>query len=389
MRRRDFSSFVGLSAAVPLSALAALTDAPEGCTPPSGRADGWPVAAMGDDKAVDTAALCRMADRLVASNANIHSVLVAHAGRLVFERYFRGMDEVPGRLFGRRVEAVDFTPDTLHFMKSVSKSVASLALGIAIDRGLVASIETPIFDFFPELSNLRTPDKDAILLKHVLTMTTGLAWVESTPTTGDFFNDEARMHMASDPCRYVLGRPMEAPAGQAFHYSTGALALVAAVVRKAVGRHLDEFAQETLFAPLGISGVDWNRVGGETDAGGGLRLHPRDMAKLGQLVLSRGRWNGRQVVSSEWIEASTTTSTAATDDQTYGYLWWGGSAAAGGQRVRWIGALGRGGQSIRIVPECDLVVVVTAGYYQDYSREASRTQYGVFRDALKAVLPHA
>jgi CubicO group peptidase (beta-lactamase class C family) len=191
-----------------------------------------------------------------------------------------------------------------------------------------------------------------------------------------------RMHMASDPSRYVLGLPVTAPPGQEFFYNTGALTLVSAVVRKATGRPLDEFARATLFEPLGITDAEWSRVKGDTDAGGGLRLRPRDMAKIGQLVLAGGRWDGRQIVSKGWIEASTTWKLKATDGQSYGYLWWGG-----GSKFPWIGALGRGGQSIRIVPSLDLVVAVTGGYYQDYSPQAFQVQYGIFRDVLRAIPP--
>jgi CubicO group peptidase (beta-lactamase class C family) len=134
-----------------------------------------------------------------------------------------------------------------------------------------------------------------------------------------------------------------------------------------------------VFEPLGITKAEWIRVKGETDAGGGLRLRPRDMAKIGQLVLAGGRWNDRQIVSRGWIETSTSAKLKATDNQSYGYLWW-----LGGRQVQWIGALGGGGQSIRIVPALDLVVAVTAGHYQDYSPQAFQLQFSVFRDVLRA-----
>src|SRR5450755_518521 len=328
-----------------------------------------------------------MTDRLAASgDPKIHAVLVARSGRLVFERYFGGSDEIPGRFSGRRVANVSFDADTLHDVKSVSKSVASLAFGIAINRGLIRSINEPIFSFFPELSDLRTPEKDHIQLVHALTMSMGLAWEEATPSTGDENNDEARMNRAADSCRYVLGLPVTAPAGQEFFYNTGALALMSAIIRKATGRPLDEFARENLFEPLGITPVEWDRRKGDTDAGGGLRLRPRDMAKIGQLVLAGGRWNNRQVVSKSWIETSTTPKIKNTDGS-YGYLWWLGRSLLNGREVHWIAALGRGGQSIRIVPELDLVVVVTAGYYQDYSPQAFQVQSGIFRDVLRGIPP--
>ncbi|WP_435507793.1 serine hydrolase domain-containing protein, partial [Variovorax sp. RHLX14] len=261
-----------------------------------------------------------MADQLAASS-NIHSVLVARSGKLVFERYFSGSDQVPGLFFGSRVKDVTFHADTLHDVKSVSKSVASLAVGIAIDQGLIRSVNEPIFSFFPELADLRSPEKDRIQLVHALTMSMGLKWVEATPATGED-NDESRMHRAAEPSRYVLGLESTAPPGQEFFYNTGALTLVSAIVRKATGRPLDEFARTELFKPLGITDFEWSRVKGDTDAGGGLRMRPRDMAKIGQLVLSGGRWNDRQIVSRDWIETSTTSKLKATDDQFYGYLWW-------------------------------------------------------------------
>jgi CubicO group peptidase (beta-lactamase class C family) len=177
----------------------------------------------------------------------------------------------------------------------------------------------------------------------------------------------------------------KAPAGKEFFYNTGALRLVSAIIRKATGRPLDEFARATLFEPLGITSAEWARVRGDTDAGGGLRLRPRDMAKIGQLVLAGGRWNDRQIVSKAWIETSTAPKLGATDGQSYGYLWWLGRSRLNARDVSWVAALGRGGQSIRIVPELDLVVVVTAGYYQDYSPRAFQAQYGVFRDVLRGI----
>ncbi|WP_245334687.1 serine hydrolase domain-containing protein [Bradyrhizobium mercantei] len=375
-------SLLGGAALAPLATLPLCAEPTDGCGVPVARDDGWPVASVDEDKLVDRGALCRMADRL-AKTTNVHSVLVARGGSLVFERYFSGPDEVDNR----KLRNVVFDADTLHDMKSVSKSVASLATGIAIDRGLIASVDEPILNFFPELSDLRSPERDRFKLVHALTMSMGQKWVEATPETGDEDNDEARMNRSPDSCRYVLGLPATAPPGQEFFYNTGALALVSAIVRKATGRPLDEFAREVLFEPLGITAVEWKRRKGDTDAGGGLRLRPRDMAKIGQLVLAGGRWNGRQIVPQAWVETSTAAKLKATGHQSYGYLWWLGQTSLNGHKVNWVGALGRGGQSIRIVPELDLVVVVTAGYYQDYSPQAFQAQYGVFRDVLRGISP--
>src|SRR5581483_9870877 len=162
MRRREFVSLLGGAALAPLTASRTHAESPEGCGIPPARDDGWPVVSINEDKLIDRAALCRMADRLLASGANVHAVLVARSGKLVFERYFKVDDEINGR----RANSVDFDADTLHNIKSATKSVNSLALGIAIDRGLIRSVNEPIFSFFPELSDLRSPEKERLQLVH-------------------------------------------------------------------------------------------------------------------------------------------------------------------------------------------------------------------------------
>ena len=151
MKRREFTlALAGTALASPGGSAPAHPI--EGFAATSSGDDGWNIAAVDDDKLVDTAALSKMADRLAASGANIHAVLVVHRGKLVFERYLQGSDQVPTSFFGSRLENVAFDADARHAMKSVTKSVASLAVGIAIDRGLIHGVDEPILGFFPEIS---------------------------------------------------------------------------------------------------------------------------------------------------------------------------------------------------------------------------------------------
>lgn len=157
MRRRSFVSVLGGAALAPLTGVPVYATPSDNCGVALARDDGWPVGSAADDTLIDRGALCRMADGL-ATTANVHSVLVARGGKLVFERYFSGPDEV----HNRKVRDVIFDAGMLHDLKSVSKSVASLAVGIAIERGLIRSVDEPILSFFPELSDLRSSEKDRL-----------------------------------------------------------------------------------------------------------------------------------------------------------------------------------------------------------------------------------
>src|SRR5262249_53493221 len=159
----------------------------------------------------------------------------------------------------------------------------SLVVGIALDRGWIKDLDAPVLSFFPEYADLRSPDKERITLRHLLMMSTGLAWDESIPYS-DPQNSETQMYAAADPYRYVLERPVETAPGRSFNYMTGAPTLLGAVLRKITGTQIDEIEKEVLFGPLGIADAEWIKFdNGDTMSGGGLRLRPRDLAKIGQL----------------------------------------------------------------------------------------------------------
>ena len=292
---------------------------------------------------------------------NLHGVVVVRHGHLVFEQYFTGPDWRLGSFLGD----VAFHAETLHDMRSVTKSIVSLLYGIAHAQGKVGSIDQPLLDSFPELADLRTdPARTRILVKHALTMTMGTKWKESL-AWDDPDNDERHMEVAGDRYRYILDRPLVAAPGELWNYNGGATAVIAKLVSRGTDRPLLDVAKQQLFGPLGITEMEWitDRTG-EPIAAWGLRLRPRDLAKIGQLVLQRGRWGEQQVVPVGWIDEATAPQVQAADPfLRYGYQWWIGGSNFGDAQTPWIAGFGRGGQRVFILPDLDLVVVVTAGNY--------------------------
>jgi CubicO group peptidase (beta-lactamase class C family) len=229
-------------------------------------------------------------------------VLVARNGVLVYERYFTGEDEK----FGQPLGAVAYDAGKLYDVRSVTKSIVSLGIGIAIERGLFPSVDAPVFSLFPEYADLRTPEKDAITLQHLLTMSAGFAWNESVPYS-DPRNSEVQMYNAADPIRHVLAQPLATQPGRVYDY---------------------------------------------------------DVARIGQLVLSRGAWQGKQIVPAAWIDQSFTPQINGEGLFFYGYQWWLGRTLVARQEVSWAAAVGWGGQRMFVVPSRGLVVVVHAGLYR-------------------------
>jgi CubicO group peptidase (beta-lactamase class C family) len=302
---------------------------------------------------------------------NAHIVLVERKGLLVHEQYLSGADQI----WGRNIGTVQFGPQTLHDLRSISKSVTSLLLGIALGDDFEDRLSTPIKDFFPEYAPQMAAGTEAITLHHVLTMTTGLEWNEMDVPYTDRSNDEMSMGYAEDPIEYVLSKPLRDTPGQDWYYSGGATILLAALVEELSGKPFLDFAEESLFGPLGISDMEWVRSnawqGTLPAAASGLRLRGRDLAKLGSLVLDGGRYGEAQIVPEAWITASTQRQMEQTYDiwsydgfYGYGYQWWHAEYTndEGEKYDLWFGS-GNGDQSLYIVPKYDLVVTVFAGNY--------------------------
>jgi CubicO group peptidase (beta-lactamase class C family) len=318
---------------------------------------------------------------------NVHAVLVARHGRLVAEYYGTGQDHAWGRDLGN----VTFRPNTLHDLRSVTKSVTGLLYGIARDRGQVPPPEANLLAQFPEYKDLATDaGRAALTVNNALTLTMGTAWNENYSYL-DPRNSEAAMEHAPDRLRYVLTQEQVAAPGSKWIYSGGAVALVGALIVRGTGMSLEAFAQQALFAPLGITECGWNRgEDGVASAASGLRLRPRDLLRIGQLVLAGGQWGWRQVVSRAWLEAATRPAIATGPRAVvppgakleYGRLWFLGeiSAPALPGAHRWIAGFGNGGQRLWVLPDAELVVVSLSGAYNQ--PDTWITPWRIWRDIV-------
>jgi CubicO group peptidase (beta-lactamase class C family) len=334
----------------------------------------------GSQKTLNTA-LCQVIDLAGTDSSLLHGVVVDYKGQSIAERYFSGRDKVVGQLLGHdRV----FTPQTLHDVRSISKSVVSLLVGIAQQEGKIGSIDTPVLSYFS--SNDKPLNMasgwERITLRHLLTMASGLDWQED-----GVFGHQTRMEFSGDQANYVLERSIAQPPGTRYLYNSGNTALLGRVLERVTGKDLETYARQVLFEPLGITDLEWRKGrDGHAYAHAGLRLTPRNLIKLGRLVLDRGRWNGRQIVPQAWIQDSIESHIAAERDWQYGYQWRTGDAIVSGKSWRWIAAFGNGGQRLYVVPTLDLTVVIVAGRYDAPYPSNGQPSQELFHEILAQVI---
>jgi CubicO group peptidase (beta-lactamase class C family) len=282
---------------------------------------------------------------------DVHGVLIAHRGRLVFEEYF-----------------YEYDVNTPHAMRSATKSVVSALVGLAIAGGRLKDVHQPVLPFFadeyPQIANV-TDAKRRITIEDLLTMTSGLDcddWNQASP------GNESKMGRSEDWVKFTLDLPMRNEPGVASSYCSGGVIVLGRLVEKVSGKPLEPFARERFFEPLGIRDFEWrfDPDRSSTDTFCQLSLRPRDMVKIGLLYMNGGLWNGRQVLPADWVKTSTAhhTSLGGTD---YGYLWWRPYLEVPGGRHYGIMATGNGGQKIFLWPALDLVVVITGGNYNTQS----------------------
>ncbi|MFH1763028.1 MAG: serine hydrolase [Gemmatimonadota bacterium] len=326
------------------------------------------LAAMG----TDLEPLSALMDSLRAGHyQEVHSVVIVKGGRLVFEEYFPGHDfgySSPGFLG----TYLDFDRNTRHNTHSATKSVVSALVGVAIDQGLIPSEEDGVFTFFPEYASLNIGGKDGITIRDLLTMSSGLEWHEWDAPVGGGQNDIDAFNSSGDHIHYVLGRPLVHEPGTVFNYNGGTVNVLCQIVARAAGMGIDGFADQHLFGPLGITNYTFSRLfDGFIACHGDIYITPRDMAKFGSLYLTQGEWQGRRILSEEWVQKSVAPTVSLlpwhlswADD--YGYLWWMKDYYVRGRTYTAFKAMGWGGQEIVVFPEQDMVVVFTgANYSQD------------------------
>ena len=306
---------------------------------------------------------------------DLHGIVLIRHGKLVLERYRTGEDQIfPARHQG----SVAFGPASKHDVRSITKSVVSLLYGIALGGGKVPAVDQTLVDAFPEYADLvGDPERRRMTVGHALTMTLGTEWDEQLPYT-DPLNSETAMEQVADRYRFVLDRPLVSEPGRQWTYNSGTATLLGRMIARGAATPLAAYARQRLFAPLGIEDFQWTEdYRGEPYAASGLRLRPRDLAKIGQLVLAGGRWNDAQIVPADWLEQSFRPLAMTSYECHYGFQWWLCETKEGRKVIE---GAGHGGQELLIVPDLDLVLVVTAGRYND--RDAWKLGWSLLEETV-------
>jgi len=313
---------------------------------PADLGDGWETAsweAVGCDSQGMAAMIADIRD---GGYENLHSILIVKDGKLVFEEYFGG-----------------YNASRIGDVASVTKSVTAIMVGVAMDQGLIEGPEQYLSELLPAYADMIEGDemKAKLRLHHLLSMTSGIEWDEDTYPYGDSRNDATRMARAVDPVKFILSRPIVREPGTQFQYSGANPMLLSAILQEATGERVVDYARQYLFAPLEIRQYGWDSYeDGHTNTDGGLALRPRDMAKIGLLMLDEGRWDGVQMLSPQWVSESTQAHTTVAPGLQYGYQWWREKQPILLERVESYFAAGYGGQLISVYPDQNMIVVFTS-----------------------------
>ncbi len=327
----------------------------------------WPEATPAS-QGVDPVVLDALSSEFAAGkHGYVDAMLVIRGGRVVYEKSYK--QDYDKLFVGKGAPGIYnyydpgwhpyYKRTALHTMQSVSKSVTSALIGIAIGRGEIPGVDAKVMPYFSAFKIPPDPRRDRMTLRDVLTMTTGIRWDEESTEYTDPANNCAVMEAKEDWVQYVLEQSMAEEPGKVFVYNSGATELLSYLIWKTTGKQADDYAKEHLFGPLGID-FYWKRTPkGLADTEGGLYLTPRDLAKIGYLYLKDGMWDGKRILPKGWAKASISQSIATNEKPYgYGYQWWIIPRASQGTYDAYA-AWGYGGQLLIVVPELDLIAVFT------------------------------
>ncbi len=297
--------------------------------------NGWQISAP-EAQGMHSKPILDMMEAIKKKGYNIQSVSIVRNGYLVLDAY-----------------NYPFKDGQKHEMYSVTKSVTSALIGIAIDKGYIKDVTQTISELFPDkkISNLDEL-KRSLTLKDLLMMASGL---DCNDASANRWAGTIAMLKSNDWTQYTLNLPMAQRPGEYFHYCNGVSHLLSAIIQKSSGMKTIEFAKKYLFDPLGIKDIEWaESPEGINNGFSGLRLQPRDMAKIGLLYLNQGKWENKQIISVDWIKASTRPYIDGRwNGEDYGYQWWINPAG-------YYSAVGKYGQAIYVMPAKNLVAVFTS-----------------------------
>lgn len=297
----------------------------------------------------------------------VTSVLLLVDGTVAYEHYFNGADA-----------------ETLNDVRSASKSVTSLLVGAAIGDGQLPGVQARVYDYFPAFTANHPVDPRlrGTTLEDLLTMSS--LW-ECDDQNQFSSGNEERMYVTERWLDFALAlpvkgfapwmsRPEDSPHGRAHAYCTADSFVLGAVLERATRMPLADYAAQALERPLGITRSHWNRSPeGIGMGGGGTRYRSRDLARLGELVLAGGRWQGKQLVPADYIAAMIRPQAQADDGSDYGYQWWGLKLPVEGKETTVWAMSGNGGNYVFVMPEKKLVAVVTSkAYNRSYAHPQSR-----------------
>ncbi len=327
--------------------------------------DGW-IVSDASSLNINTSILESVVQNIINGQENyryINALVIIKNGQLLLDERFKS--------------ALDFTDDwsgnqdlNLHILNSVTKSFTSTLVGIAIDQQLIPDVDVLVHDYFPEKFPVQNWDdpKANITLKNWLTMRHGYLWDEWNISYLEPANLNSQMNNAADPMQFLLDRPMETTPGTTFAYSTGVSYGIGKIVQQSSGMSIHEFMEEYLFTPLQITDYDYWALDGQIHTGSALYLSIRDMAKLGQLFLDKGLWNGTRVVSEAWVDEATQRY-VDNGNWGYGYQWWMRRFQVNGQSLDCYYADGFGGQYVFVFPEINAIIAFHGDAYTDEEKE--------------------